>query len=656
MTYAAGITYWEALLPGVILVFLAIAILPWLDCNNIVARTGAIAACLFFTWRYLLWRLFVTLPPAEYSWDFATGLIFVSVEVLAIIGSSMSHFFLTRRRNRSREADSNQAWLQSLPRPPRVDVLICTYNEDESILERTIIGALAMEHRNCRVWVCDDGRRPWLRELCRQMQCGYLTREDNSHAKAGNINNALKHLAALPEPPEFIAILDADFVVKTHFLKRAISLMRADDVGIVQTPQHFFNSDPIQTNLSMSSVWPDEQRFFFDVVMESKDAWGGAFCCGTSSVIRFAPLMRIGGFPTESVTEDYLVSLRMREAGYRTVYLNEVLSVGLAPEGLKEYITQRSRWALGFMQICRSRSGPFSRRNGMRLIDRIMLTETFLHWSAAHLFRLLALVVPAIYLLFDIQAVYAGPTDAILHVFPYFVVNTVVMMWITKGRVLPIMVDLSQLLCATEIVKSVVRGLVRPIGHKFKVTAKGGDRNRSFLQWPVLRAFLCYLTLTAAGVLWTFTVDESRPLAAASGMALFWSWYNIVILLLACFVCVEAAQRRKGDRFETDEVAVATVGDRTLIFRALDISVTGMRLIGRPPVPVGSRLTFRFGGLHAQATVTRVYNDSFGVRFDEAAEVRQGLIRRIYCRGHSAAVEIIRPAQVATAIVSRIFR
>jgi cellulose synthase (UDP-forming) len=73
--------------------------------------------------------------------------------------------------------------------------------------------------------------------------------------------------------------------------------------------------DPIQGNLALSGVWPDEQRYFFDVLMASKDAWDAAFCCGTSSVIRFDPLMQIGGFPTDSVTEDYLATLRLREIG-----------------------------------------------------------------------------------------------------------------------------------------------------------------------------------------------------------------------------------------------------------------------------------------------------------------------------------------------------
>jgi cellulose synthase (UDP-forming) len=238
-----------------------------------------------------------------------------------------------------------------------------------------------MDYPNYRVWVLDDGGRPWLQEMCEQLGCGYIARPDNSHAKAGNLNYALAKIAQLPKPPQFVSILDADFVPMPNFLSRGATLFRDETIGIVQTPQHFINPDPIQTNLLATKVLPDEQRFFFDVVMPAKDAWSAAFCCGTSSIIRFAPLMAIGGVPTDSVTEDYLLTLRMKEAGYTTAYLNEPLTLGLAPEGLKEYISQRGRWCLGFMQITRGRSGPFSLTSKLTFIDRLSLVDTFLMWG-----------------------------------------------------------------------------------------------------------------------------------------------------------------------------------------------------------------------------------------------------------------------------------
>ena len=45
--------------------------------------------------------------------------------------------------------------------------------------------------------------------------------------------------------------------------------------------------------LEALAATPFEQRYFFDVVMAAKDAWGTAFCCGTSSVIRRA-MSRMG--------------------------------------------------------------------------------------------------------------------------------------------------------------------------------------------------------------------------------------------------------------------------------------------------------------------------------------------------------------------------
>ncbi len=656
MPIASGIGFWDTVLPSIVLIFVAVAVLPWLDRNNTIARSIAVAVCVFLGWRYMFWRITETLPPISEPVDFAVGLTFTLVEALAMVGSSLALIFLTRTLNRTAQANAAVPLLKAEPEQPLVDVLICTYNEEPAILERTIIGALGMDYPRYRLWVCDDGRREWLKELCEQHACGYITRADNRHAKAGNINNALAYLADLAERPDFVAILDADFVAKSQFLTRTVALMREPDVGVVQTPQHFFNPDPIQTNLNLVSVWPDEQRFFFDVVMASKDAWGGAFCCGTSSVLRFAPLARIGGFPTDSVTEDYLASLRLREVGYRTLYLNEALSLGLAPEGLKEYISQRARWALGFVQICRGPSGPLSTTTPIPLIERVMLMETFLHWSATHLFRLMALVVPALYLLFDIQAVYAAVPDAISYLLPFFIAQSAIVTWLTRGRVLPLMTDLSQLLGATDITKSVFIGLFRPQGHKFDVTAKGGDRTKGFVQWHMLRIFLFYLALNVAGILWAFVFDDSRSLADASAIAYIWTWYNIVILIMACFVCVEASQARSGDRFFTNETATLTINGTDVAALIENISVSGVWLRGPLPAPIGTQVRIRFDAIDVEGTLARAGANGFAVQFAPSKEMRSRLVRHIYCERYGGNTPEISAGKVAGAVIGRLFR
>ncbi len=650
MSGVGNVGYLDAFLPGLMFAGALLAVLPWLDRKNALIRSVLLILCAYLAWNYMSWRIVHTTPLDGPLIDRVTGILFTSVEALALIGSTLSMLFLTRTSNRTPQADENVEWMRANGVAPRIDVLICTYNEDQQILERTIVGATSIEYDNYRVWVCDDGRRDWLRDMCKLYDVGYLTRPDNKHAKAGNINAALEKLAALPEKPEFVAILDADFVPLPTFLTRTVALMRDDDVGVVQSPQHFFNPDPVQNNLSLAKVWPDEQRFFFDIIMPAKDAWNAAFCCGTSSLLRFDALLRVGGFPTESVTEDYLVSLKLRQSGYKTVYLNEVLSLGLAPEGLVEYCTQRSRWCLGFVQIVRSQSGPLRLGNGLPLADRIILLETFLHWSATHMFRLLGIVIPSLYLLFGVQAVHTTVTDVITHLFPYFVAQSLVYYWLTQGRVLPILADLYQLLAAHEVVKAVFQGLVRPKKQRFKVTAKGGDRSGRFIQWPMLRIFLGLAIFVGLGIVSSFLFNKSSSVSEASAIALFWSWYNLVILTLACYVCVE--ERRSGNRFPWS----AQVNVSGHIFKTADISISGVRLVGDPPSTVGGAVSVELGGAQVEARVIRLTNDGFALEFDPDPFNRARVIRYLFSGRFNPGIPVIRPFVVMLQIGRRIMR
>jgi cellulose synthase (UDP-forming) len=644
------------LMPGMLAMLACWAIFPWLSPRNFMPRVLALGAVTFLLLHYLAWRCFETLPPSSLTLEYGLGVLFLVIEVLSLTGGAMALIFLSRTRSRSQDVERNLPWLFAQESLPQVDVLICTYNEDATILQRTIMGALATGYPKVRVWVCDDGRREWLRALCEKFACGYLTRPDNHHAKAGNINHALSHLAQLPEPPDFVAILDADFVALPQFIPRALSLFREADVGVVQTPQHFVNPDPIQSNLSIARCWPDEQRFFFDVVMASKDAWGAAFCCGTSSILRFSALMQISGFPTDSVTEDYLVSLRLRQRGWRTVYLNECLSLGLAPEGLAEYITQRSRWCLGFVQICRGPNGPWRPLNGLSIADRMILTETFLYWSATHAFRMMGLVVPSLYLLFDVHIVDSPLQDALEHFVPFFVVQIATMRWLTGGRVLPGMSDVSQMMAANEILRAVAAGLLRPKGQKFKVTAKGGDRTRRLVQWPVLRLFLALLALNVAGIVYPFVIDSNRSILDSSAMALMWSWYNILILLIACFVCVEQPRLRRHERFKVREVAHLHIDGRVLAVEIDGVSQGGACVMGAAPAVVGRKVMLEIQGFRLSGQIARITERYFAVEFADDAQTTQMAFSLVYSGRYSMAIDKINAPSVYGHVLSRIFK
>jgi cellulose synthase (UDP-forming) len=628
-------------------------VLPWADRENPWVRAALVLTSLALTWNYLVWRTTETLPSFGLTADWVCGVIFLSAELLSGIGTTITWIMLSRSSSRSSTVTANMPWL--VQTRPLVDILICTYNEDRAILERTIIGAMAMRYPNFRVWVLDDGRRSWLSELCAQKGCHYLARPDNSHAKAGNINHALAHLTRLASPPDFIAVLDADFVPFRDFVSRALCLFKDQTVGIVQTPQHFFNPDPIQSNLAISNVFPDEQRFFFDIIMPSKDAWGLAFCCGTSSIIRFSALSEIGGFPTDSVTEDFLLTVRLRERGYRTLYLNEKLSVGLAPEGLREYATQRTRWCLGLVQICRGPSGPFRLHHPLPLSFRISLIETFLYWSASFAFRILCQLAPAAYFLFNIRMVQAGLAEATAHFAPMVMAQVAITTWLGGGRTLPLLADVYQLLIAPEIVTVVAYTLMRPSGHKFKVTAKGIHQTGLNVQWRLLFRFSLLAVITILGIAKMFAFDYSDVMEDGGALNLFWAWYNLAVLTICCLVCVEQPRRRLDERFATKEKALVKVGDQGGVYPIKDVSVGGICLVGSVSDPIGTPATVVIGRMEIPAIVARKGANEFALSLlgDEA---REEMTRRVYSERYVKPLDKIRPSRVFAGILQRLVR
>jgi cellulose synthase (UDP-forming) len=643
-----------ALTPGLIALGFCVAILPWLRNESPVARSLMIAIVLLLMTRYFGWRITSTVPPAGWTADFVTGSLFLVVEAASLAAGALSLVFLSRTIDRTSQVEANRQWLAERL-APLIDVFICTYNEENSILERTIIGATGMKYPNYRVWVLDDGRRDWLEKLANELGCGYLARPDNKDAKAGNINHALRHVTGLADPPEFISVLDADFVPMPEFLARAMCLFRDPGLGVVQTPQHFINADPIQTNLAATKVWPDEQRFFFDILMPAKDAWGVAFCCGTSSVIRHSSLVKIGGFPTDSVTEDYLLTLRLKEIGARTVYLNERLTLGLAPEGLKEYITQRSRWCLGFMQIFRGRSGPFSRRSRLDFIDRLSLVEAFMSWTAAYVVKVFGLVVPSLYLLFGIKALEADLSVLLGYFLPFYIWYSLTVAWISRGRSMAVMSDVAQYIALPAVLKAVATGLLKPQGYKFNVTAKGGDRDQSFIEWPLLRVYGTAMAITLAGIVYAFVLHVRGDSIAYGGLALAWSLYNAIILMIVCLVSIEKPRRRKAERFERDEPVLFDIGGRPGIYRLADMSITGARFVSDKPPPVGTAVHCTLRERKVAALVVRRTGDGFAIRFDETLNTRVDLIRAFYSGDYVSAFTSIRAAPVGKAIMMRIF-
>lgn len=228
------------------------------------------------------------------------------------------------------------------------DIVIATYNEDVVILEPTIVGSIRV-NGVAKVWVLDDGRRPEVESLCIELGAFYVKRDNNNHAKAGNINNALPHFEA-----DLLLFLDADHVPSRSAITRMNGYFVDETVAIVQSTQGFRNMDSMQHK----SENRHEQSLFFEVLLPGREDRESVFWCGSAAILRRSALVEIGGVATESVAEDLHTSLRLQLAGWTIKYHNEILVTGLAPHTPAEFLIQRDRWARGTIQLFVSKESP----------------------------------------------------------------------------------------------------------------------------------------------------------------------------------------------------------------------------------------------------------------------------------------------------------
>jgi cellulose synthase (UDP-forming) len=230
------------------------------------------------------------------------------------------------------------------PRPPApadtaVDVLIPTYDEPIDVVEPTVAAAVRLRGAEASVWLLDDGGRAEMAELARRHGARYVARGDRTGAKAGNLNHALTQSSA-----PYVCVLDCDHVPRPALLERTLGHLAEDrDLAFVQTPQYYANAG----RASVSAAAASQQALFFGPIARGKDGLGAMFCCGTNVVFRRAALDSAGGFPEHSVTEDFELSIRLHERGWRSAYEPEVLAVGLGPEDMASYVSQQQRWARG---------------------------------------------------------------------------------------------------------------------------------------------------------------------------------------------------------------------------------------------------------------------------------------------------------------------
>lgn len=613
--------------------------------------------------RYLWWRFFVTVLPAQ---DLSVQTVFIwslfLIELISWLDATILFMALLRRRNRSTEADQHERRLraQAPETLPRVDVFIATYNEPREVLEKTIIGARALDWPDAklRVYVLDDGRREWLRAFCEETGAIHMTRSDNAHAKAGNINAAIKRTDGA-----FFLVLDADFVPQQNFLFRAMGFFEDPKIGIVQIPHNFFNGDPMQSNLGLRKTLPDDQRLFFDAIMPGRDGWDCAFCCGSNALTRRSAMMAVGGgLPTGSITEDMLLTLALLRKGYVTRYLNERLAVGLAAESLSAFFVQRARWAQGAIQILYLKEGPLG--PGLTCSQRLLFLPT--HWLTQSLCQIAAMSTPAIYLLTGLlPLVNANVSTVLSYQIPAVAATLIVLRLIAPGQFFPMAASAHGVLQAFRLMPTILLTLIKPHGHKFKVTPKGSDAAGGVAADRfTVRLSIGLMLATGIGLLLNSNFNTQIVQSGALiPVVAFWAVYNMTVLCIVATIAVSPPMLRTEERFPMRESC--RVRTETDLWGAdiLDISLSGVKVRRTETIPAASLAKddwiiveiAHVGPVAGQ--VARIAGPDVAAQFDiPGTAVRHALIRRLFTENIDNSTQNENGMQIGLTLLGAVIR
>jgi cellulose synthase (UDP-forming) len=549
------------LIPTVTLVTIAFSVTRISPEPKMWARVIVVGIMLALTIRYALWRSLTTLNLSDpRNGVFSLGLFFL--EMLMIVSSIIQLYLTLKMKNRRREANIMAQAVESQIFTPSVDVLIPTYNEPEFILRRTIIGCQALDYPHKKIYLLDDTKRPEIKALAKELGCEYITRPSNLYAKAGNLNYTI----ANQTKGELITVFDADFIPTKNFLIRTVGFFQNPKVALVQTPQSFYNSDPIARNLGLENVITPDEEVFYRQIELMKDGAESVVCCGTSFVVRRTALETIGGFVTDSISEDYFTGIRLSAKGYSLIYLDEKLSAGLAAENIAAHLTQRLRWARGTLQAFFIDSNPLTIK-GLKIIQRLAHLEGLLNWFDS-LRRVFFLAMPLVYSFLGIIPFRTSGQELLYFFLPYYLVQMTVFSWLNRRSRSAFLSDIYSFVLCIPLALTVIQVMLNPFDTGFKVTPKGMSSNRFSFNWSLaLPSFILFVG-TAFSLWRNLTIalnsNFSDSLSESVNLGWIWSSYNLIMLGIGLLILIDVPKPDIYDWFQLQRVVKLKIGNQSL--------------------------------------------------------------------------------------------
>ncbi|MDX5628129.1 MULTISPECIES: UDP-forming cellulose synthase catalytic subunit [unclassified Brenneria] len=528
--------------------------------------------CFLMSSRYLYWRATETLYFNS-AVETVLGIGLFLAELYAWIMMLLSYIQTSWPLQRTIEPLPKNVSLW-----PTVDVYIPTYNESLSVVRDTVLAAQCIDYPKdkIKVYLLDDGKRSEFAVFAADAGVGYITRNDNKHAKAGNLNHAMTLTQG-----ELICIFDCDHVATRAFLQATVGAFLTDPkLALIQTPHYFYSPDPFERNLSVARHVPGENDLFYGPIQQGNDNWDATSFSGSCAVIRRSALEEIGGFAVETVTEDAHTSLKLQRRGWHAAFLAIPLAAGLATERLALHIIQRTRWARGMTQIFRLDNPLLGR--GLKWQQRICYLNSMLYFLYG-LPRLVFVTAPLAYLLFNQNIIASSASMIFAYVLPHLALSIYANSRINGRHRYSFWGEIYDTVIMFHIIIPTLVTLFSPKRGKFNVTDKGRLLEEGYFDFNIVRPHIIVTILLILGICWgsvrTLTDHYIGMNPQVIFLNVFWAGFNVLILLAAIAVARETRQVRQTIRIDAQIPAIIHFASGiSLRTRTLDLSMGGVQL------------------------------------------------------------------------------
>jgi cellulose synthase (UDP-forming) len=470
--------------------------------NKVLLIANAIMALVYFSWWFV---------PSHVGNPVLYGLLIFGelYHVIMALG-----FWFTIYPGKERPSLVS---LENKKFAPSVDIFITVAGEPVDIIRQTAIAAKNIAYKKKTIYILNDGfvakKDNWkeVEELAKELKIHCITRRIPGGSKAGNINNALKQTKG-----EFILIFDADMIAYSDFLQKTLPYFQDKKVAFVQTPQYYQNH---KLNEVTKGSW-EQMALFYGPVMIGKEKDNAAFIGGTNVVIRKKALEEVGGMYEESIAEDFLTSLFIHQRGWKSYYISEVLTEGLAPEDLLSYFKQQLRWARGSLEVLFAHNPLF--KKGLTWGQKFQYLTSALYYLNGVII-LIDCLMPIIFLLTGIQPVAATTTSFALFFIPFMFLNLYTL-YVASGESITFRaISFNQAIWTLQLRALISVLFKQKMG--FSVTSKQAQEgNYLFLVYP----HIAYILVTIIAVVYRVRIEGIDP-SVMTNVA--WSLFNTIMFV-----------------------------------------------------------------------------------------------------------------------------